>query len=106
MSLCQASEAFYPIDMSCASDEFVLVMTDTIKLLVTHVHDPVVGTKAICMNGCREINSAPNNGRNTGSFAVRDDLCVDTNIPLIAAEDDGLASRPASALASDTTRAK
>src|SRR5918912_2211231 len=92
--------------MSCASDELVLIMTDTIMLLVSHVNYPVIGTKAVSMNCRREFNFTANNGLNAGLFAIRDDLRVDTTIALINSKDDSLASRPATALASDSSSAE
>jgi hypothetical protein len=72
-------------------------------LLIAHVNYSILRTKAVCMQRCPQLDFAPNNGLNTGFFAVRDNLCVDATITFIDSEDYRLASRPTSALASDTT---
>ena len=62
----QAPEAFNAVDVSRAPHELISVMTDTVMLLVAHVNYPVVGAKAIRMNGCREFHFAANNSLNAG----------------------------------------
>src|SRR5947199_10161095 len=92
--------------MSCASDKLISVMMDSVMLLVAHVNDSIVRTKAICMQCCREFHFAPNNGLNAGLFTVRDDLGVNTTIAFVDTEDNGLASRSTSALAANSARTK
>src|SRR5438128_1058125 len=81
-------------------------MMDAIMLPVSHVNDPIVRTKAVCMNGRSQINSALNNGLNASLFAVRDDLRIDFLVAFVDAEDNGFTSCSASALASHSSRAK
>ena len=72
--------------MRCALDKLVLAMLDSIMLPIAHVHDAVIRTKAVCMNGRSQINTALNNGLKTGLFAVRDDFRRDPTIAFIDAE--------------------
>src|SRR5205085_10137654 len=74
---------------------------DSIMLLVAHVNYSIIGAKAICMQCRRQLDFAANNGLQTGLFAVRDDLRIDTTIPFINAKDDSLASCTTSSLATD-----
>ena len=92
--------------MSCASNKFIAVVADAIVLLITHVHNAIIGAKAVSMNRRREFHFAANNGLNAGLFAVGHDLCIDAAIAFVDAEDDGFASCSTSALASDTARAE
>jgi len=102
--LSKTPEAFNAIDMSIAPNKLVFAMLDSIMLLIAHVHNAIVRTKAVSMDSRRQSNLAANNGLKTGLFAVRDDLRINTAVSFVDAEDDGLASRPASALATHATR--
>ena len=58
------------------------------------------------MDRRRQFDLAANNGLQTGFLAVRHDLGVNAPVALVDAEDDGLAARPAPALAAYTARAE
>src|SRR5947209_13155621 len=90
--------------MSITSDELIFAMLDSIMLPIAHVDDAVVRTKAIGMDRRSQLNFATNNGLHASLFAVRDDLCINTTISFVDAEDDGLTSRAASALTFHTPR--
>ena len=101
-----APEALDAVDVGRASGELVAVMTDTIVLLVAHVHDAVVRAEAVGMNGRRQLDFASNNRLKTGFLAVRHDLRVDAPVPLVDAEDNCFTARAAPALAANTPRAE
>ena len=105
-SLSHAPEAFYPVDAGRAAGELVAVVAHPVVLLVAHVDDTVVGLQPVGVGHRRQLDAATNNRLETGFFAVRHDLGVDAPVPLVDAEDDGLAPRPAPALAADTPRAE
>lgn len=104
--LSHAPEASDAVDVGAAPGELVAVMANTVMLLVTHVHDAVVGAEAVRVDRRRQLDFAADNCLKTGLFAVRHDLRINAAIALVDAEDDGLAARPAPAPASDAPRAE
>lgn len=101
-----APEALDAVNVSRAARELVAVVPDAIVLLVAHVDDAVVRTKAVSMNRRRQLDIAADNRLQTGFLAVRHDLGIDPTVPFVDAEDDGLATRPALTLAADSARAE
>ena len=92
--------------MGAASGELVAVVPHPVVFLVAHVHDAVVGAEAVSMDRRLKLDLAADNRLQNGFLATRRDLRIDPAVPLVDIEDDGLAARGASALATDAPRAE
>ncbi len=88
--------------MTVTAHKLRMAVAHPVMLLVTHMHDPVVGTKTIGVNRRRKLDTSAQDGLNTGFRAIRDDLCINRTLAFVDAEDNGFATRTASARASDT----
>ena len=102
--LCQSGFSIRPetldaIDVRVAAHKLRLTMTYPVVLLVSHMHDTVIGAKTIGMNGRRKLNSTAQDALNTSFCAVRDDLGIDASITFIDAEDNGFAARSTTPIA-------
>lgn len=109
MKLLQAMFSITPkrfdaVDVLRASGKFIATMTDSEMLAVSDINESVIPTPAIAMDDRRGRDTTANNGLQRRLFAVRDDLCIDLAIALQDAEDDGLATRSATALTAHATR--
>src|SRR5205085_5396274 len=62
-------------------------------------HDAVVGLQPVRMDGGLKLDPAADNRLKAVPFTVGDNLRVNAAVALVDAEDDGLAPRPAAALA-------
>ena len=92
-------EALDAVDVVRTSDELVGPVVDPEVLRVADIDQAVVAAPPVRVNDDLRCHAATDNGLQRGLFAVRHDLGVDLAVTLQEPEDDGLAARPASALA-------
>ena len=102
--LCEAPEGLDAIDVGLTSYELALAVLDAKMLLVAEVHKAVVAAPAIAVDDTSDVHSASNDGLQTASLYIRNDLGVDLAVALEESEHNRLPARTPPTLAPDATR--
>ncbi len=105
-SLGETPKALNPIEVICALHKLVLTMMDSKMLGISGINQAVVTAPTVRVDDGVECDATAHNGLQSALFAVRHDLRVNASVSFEDAEDDGLATCPATALAAHTARAE
>ncbi len=98
-TLGETPEALDAVDVAAATSELIRPMMDSQVLGVADIDQTVVATPPVRMNDRFHGDATANNGLERDLFAIRDDLRVALAVTFQQSEDDGLARRATSTLA-------
>lgn len=81
----KAPKALDAVDMMMTTNKFIAAMLDAKVLGITDIHQAVIATPAVAVDGDFGSHTAPNDGLQRGFGAVRHNLGVDlaASLPLL-----------------------
>ena len=99
-------KALNPVDMTAAHSELIVAVLHSEMFGIADIDQPIVTSSSIAVNRHLNRHAASYDGLQRGFLAIGHDLGVDTTVSLKQSKNRCLASGSATALASNTTRAK
>lgn len=103
-SFTETPEALDAVDMCRVADKLTGSMIDSVMFTVADINQSVIAAPTITVDDRPRRDATANNGLQSSLFAVRYDLGIDAAIAFEDAEDDGLPTGSAPALATHTSR--